>query len=297
MLETVREYAAERLEASGEADALRRQHALSYLALAEAVQAEVRGDPARLQQAEQEHDNHRAAQRWLLERGHAGAGLRYAAAMAPFWAGHGHLAEGRRWLAAALGAGGGAPAGARARALGAAASLAGDQGDYGAGHALAAEALALWEALGDATGIMKALGTLAWLEGNLGDLELARRRYERSLALSREQDDAERTAFALNGLGGLAFSHQDLPRARALFEESLALRRGLRLRHAVANSLLNLGSVAAGRGRPRAGRRAPRGEPGCQPRPGRADSARRGTQRAGGHRPVRGRRRARGRAV
>ena len=249
LLETTRAYALAQLTAHGAADALRRRHAYYYLALVEAVESQLRTDPVRLHRAEQEHDNCRAALQWLLDEGEAAASLRFAAAMAPFWARHGHLTEGRRWLGVALATGAdGAevPKEVRAKALAEAAGLAGDQGDPAAGRALATEALALWREVDDRRGIAKTLGRLAWLESWLGERAAARRHYEQSLALSRELGYTERVAFALNGLGLIALREGDRAGGRALLQESLALRRELGLQDAVASSLTNLGDVAFG---------------------------------------------------
>jgi predicted ATPase/class 3 adenylate cyclase len=247
LLETLRAYAQAHLAAHGAAEALRQRHARVYLALVEAVEARVRSDPVLLDRAEREHDNCRAALRWLLDQGEAEASLRFAAAMGPFWAERGHLTEGRRWLAAALAAGAGVSevsTGVRAKALGEAAGLAGDQGDAATGRTLATEALALWREVGDRWGIAKTTGTLGWLENLLGDRAAARRHYEQSLALSRRLGYTERIAFALNGLGAFAAREGDAARGRSLLQESLALRRELGLQNLAANTLMNLGNVA-----------------------------------------------------
>lgn len=117
MLEPVRQYARELLEASGGVDAARRRHAEYYLALAEEAEPVLRGAEqlAWLERLETEHDNFRAALSWGLDRQdagpeeHAGLGLRLAAALWKFWSSHGHLNEGREWLEGRLSAGGAGP--------------------------------------------------------------------------------------------------------------------------------------------------------------------------------------------
>src|SRR5439155_16876765 len=105
MLETVREYALDRLESAGEMSLKRERHATWAIHLAERARVEVHG-PGQLEslaRGEDEHDNFRAALAWFAE-GDAERGLRLAVALAPFWRLHSHLAEGRRWLAHGLAA-------------------------------------------------------------------------------------------------------------------------------------------------------------------------------------------------
>jgi len=104
MLETIREFALERLEESGEAEAIRRQHAAHYLELAEQAESALKGSQqmAWLEQLEREHDNLRAALRRSVERGEAEYGLRLGGALGRFWWMHGYLIEGRAWLTALL---------------------------------------------------------------------------------------------------------------------------------------------------------------------------------------------------
>ena len=104
MLETIREYAAERLEESGEAEELRRRHAEHFLALAEEAEPNLRGRSPRewLDRLEREHDNLRAALDRLEASGESELALRLAGALWRFWYLRGHLAEGRRRLESAL---------------------------------------------------------------------------------------------------------------------------------------------------------------------------------------------------
>jgi predicted ATPase len=103
MLETIHEYARERLEASGEAEEVRRLHAAYFLALAEEAEPELSGADqlACLERLEAEHDNMRAALSWSLEKEPETA-LRLAVALARFWEKRSYFSEGSRWLEAAL---------------------------------------------------------------------------------------------------------------------------------------------------------------------------------------------------
>src|SRR5262249_17217344 len=104
LLETVREYALEQLEASGETEAPRCAHATYYLSLSEGVEAGLRGPEMVevLGRVHREHDNLRAALSWAREQRQTEFGLRLAGALAHFWWFHGHLSEGRRWLESLL---------------------------------------------------------------------------------------------------------------------------------------------------------------------------------------------------
>ena len=108
MLETIREFADERLVASGEAEAVRTRHAAYFMAFAERYElAELLPDGDQVVALlEAEHANLRAALAWLAETDESGPLLRLAAALGRFWTGQGHYQEGRDWLERALAHGG-----------------------------------------------------------------------------------------------------------------------------------------------------------------------------------------------
>jgi hypothetical protein len=232
MLETLREYAAERLEASGEAQTIRRRHAQLLLRLAEEAEPHLqRADRARwVARLEAEGDDLRAALAWLLAGGEAeaAAGVRLAAALVPFWSERGHLSEGRGWLQRTLAAGGpGLPAPLRARALSGAGMLAMLQIDGPAARALLEQSLALWRATGDRQGEADVLGMLAHTVHFEGDIAAMVALGEESLARYRELDDRRGMAGALGQLGHARWHRQELPAARAQLTEALALLRDL----------------------------------------------------------------------
>ena len=253
LLETLREYALERLEARGEAAAVRHRHAAHFLALAEAAARGTWGprEAAWSARLEREHDNLRAALAWATGAGAAGPALRLGGALYHFWATRGHWREGRAWLAQALALpDSGAPAerAARAGALYAAGWLAGQQRDHPAAGPLYEEALRLAEALGDRGRVAFALVGLGHVAFHAGDLDAAQRLQEQALAIRRELGDRRGAAAAVSNLGLVARWRGDLAGARARYEEALAVHRGLGNAHDAANTLGNLAAVATEQG-------------------------------------------------
>src|SRR5437588_1196035 len=211
LLETIRDYALERLIESGEEEALRRQHATYYLALAESAEPQLVGAEQELWLAllEQEHANLRAALGWLRQSGAVELALRLAGALYLFWFTHGHLSEGRAWLEglARLSGGGGSGAAVtslQAKVLHGAGVLARAQGDYGSAVALFEQSLALFRYLGHKQEIARSLNHLASLACQQGDYGRATALGEQSLALRRELGDTQGIAHALSSLGDAA---------------------------------------------------------------------------------------------
>jgi non-specific serine/threonine protein kinase len=151
MLEPVRQYARERLEESGEADATPSRHAAFFLALAEEAEEDTGG--ARqvpwLERLEREHDNFRAALSWALDRKEAELGLRLSAALGGFWFIRGHFSEGHLWLKKTLENSSATAEPARAKALTYSGWLAWERGDYEQSKRFSEEALTLSRNLGD----------------------------------------------------------------------------------------------------------------------------------------------------
>ncbi|MDA0180142.1 winged helix-turn-helix domain-containing protein [Solirubrobacter phytolaccae] len=176
MLETVREYALDRLEASGATEAARRAHARHYADAFATAEAEIQGRDARrwLDRLDVERENVRAAIHFAVADGDAETALTLCANVWRYWERRGNLAEGREVLAAALGAPDGPPH-LRLQALNGAGALAGDQGDLVAAKALFEESLALARALGEDR-------RAARTEGNLGSIALLEFDYQTAIA-------------------------------------------------------------------------------------------------------------------
>jgi non-specific serine/threonine protein kinase len=250
LLETVRQYAVEKLTAGGEAEATRARHAAHFLALAEAAEPALNGpeQSAWLGRLEREHDNFRAVLRWAVEGGDADAGLRLGSALAKFWTVRGYQSEGQRWLDAALANAGGAAAAVRARAGYAAGRMARARRDYPAARRRYEDTLALWREAGDQRGIALALASLGGVAGDQGEAETSRALHEEALVLRRAAGDRRGVAQSLNYLGMLAYGRGDYAAAARLQEESLSLNRDLRDVGGVASALLMLGQTVGRRG-------------------------------------------------
>jgi predicted ATPase/DNA-binding SARP family transcriptional activator/DNA-binding CsgD family transcriptional regulator len=228
MLETIREYAQERLEESGEAETIKRAHAEYFLALAEIAEPKLWGpeDAAWLDRLEREHDNMRAALTWSMEHDEVELALRLSGALRWFWDTAGYYSEGRSWLEAALGREGPASAEARAKALAGVSWLAGGQGDLDRAEAAAQEGIKL-STEAEIRSVVSAdfKNVLAEVARNRGDHERAARLIEESLALYREAGDKPGIAWALNSLANVSDNRGDHERAKDLYQEGLALSR------------------------------------------------------------------------
>jgi predicted ATPase/DNA-binding XRE family transcriptional regulator len=263
MLETIREYAAERLRSSGEAEKTRRAHALYYLALAEAAQPEasIRMQEEWMAVLETEHENLRAALRWAIRQREVGIGTQLGLMMWRFWAERYHVSEGRRWLEAVLAIGepeGGVaentlPARRWAFLHLVTGMLAAGPGDYDRAVALFEESLALYRKIGHIKGTSGPLRELGAVAYHRGDYESAVRLSEQALAISRESGSAFGSGLAVCTLTDALRAQGHTERARTLLEESVAsLRRRtypLRVANALAISLSRLGSVECEMGR------------------------------------------------
>ena len=260
MLETIHEYAWERLELRGEGEVLRQRHAAYFVQLAEAAEAELRGAHQGVWMARLavEQDNLRAALGLVLERQEGETALRLAGILGDVLNASGQLSEARQWIEAALAMpqqahtvvpDAGPASVVRVDALHQAAHLARDQGDYGVARLRFEEALALVRARADTRGIAWTLVMLAMIADGQGDYATAREWHAEALALQREVGDPSMLAVMLNNAGWEAYLAGDDTRALALLEESLALlRQAEDTTWPLAITLDSLGKVLIARG-------------------------------------------------
>jgi predicted ATPase/class 3 adenylate cyclase len=244
MLETIREYALERLEESGEAELLQRRHAEHFLALGEEAEPHTRVYSAEwIGRLEREHDNLRAALDHLAASRENELVLQLAGALSEFWNEGGHVAEGRRRLESALQVQD-RPTAARARALSGAALMAYGSGDIPAARSRAEQALELHRRLGDARSAALNLNVLCVAAIEEGDFERAQQLAEESLALFRQAGDEREAVAATRTLAFTYHSRGDLERARALHESNLAQAQALGFKETEAGTLGSLAMIA-----------------------------------------------------
>ena len=252
MLETIREYAAERLEASGEAEALRRRHVEHFLALAEEAEPHLFGPNPRewLNRLEAEHDNLRAAIDRLKVADDTQRDLRLVGAIWKFWDLRGHLAEAQRRLEGALAADS-TPTVARAKALAGAARV----GRFGSAEAAALrarEALAIYHELGDAWGAAYSQFVLAESAFD-DDPERARGIYEDSVRAFREVGNEHYALLATHNLAYICAELGDDDRARTLHDQNLRQARVTDDKSVEALALRSLAGYMRAEGRVREG--------------------------------------------
>ena len=255
MLETVREYALEQLEASGEAESIRRRHATYFVEVAETADPLLRGreQATWVARLELERDNLRSALAWArpetseascatVPDDAAELGLRLAGALAWFWWMRGPFSEGRRWLERALATAGGSGT-ARAKAVNGAGVMAHAEGDFNSALALLEQSVALYRQEADTWGMAFSLGCLGVLEHYTGDYARAARDYEESVALFRAVGDGWGVGTFLAEQGRVAHARGDDAQSEALLRDGLSLLREAGDARGIAWSLHYLGRV------------------------------------------------------
>ena len=254
LLETIRDFALERLTAAGEADDAREAHAAWFLALAERAESHLHGadQTGWLDRLEADHADLRAALAWAIERSparpDAHLALRLTGALWPFWEVRGYLGEGRGWLDRALAKAASAPAAVRAKALSGAGRLAERQGDAAAARRCHEAALAAWREAGDPARQAKTLSSLGNVSVDLGELDRAEALHAEALAHYETAGSPTDRAAALVNLGGVAYYRGDYGRAETVWQEAAAAFRATGEARNEAIVLNNLGALAVQRG-------------------------------------------------
>ena len=245
LLETIREFAAERLAGAEPGRSLPEAHARHYTAVAaESEQALTAAEAprwrARMSAAWPDIEQ---ALVWALDRGEIELGLTTSAALWRWWLTSGRLAEGRSWLGRFLAGNHDRRSVPSGRALASSAVLASENGDYPRAAEQGAAALRIFEDHGEREQAAFAATAVGSAYRYLGDYPAARRYFERAMDLRRALGDRRAVAVSLNNLALLTVDEGDPVRARELFEESLLIKRQIGEPRAVALGLLNLADV------------------------------------------------------
>ncbi len=246
MLQTVREYAHERLDDEGETEVVHARHAHHVLARVEEAD---RSSPAELEGwfavLEEEHDDIRVALDWADRAGDVDVLVRLAAALGTFWRSHCHFSEGRRWLDRALALSTGQRTPIRAELLNAAGYISRARASYDTADAQYREALAIREELGDPAKVSASLRFVGNVAYERGDLDGADYWWRRSLASLDGTEEDERLMSVLNNLGVLAHHRGDQAEAIRLYDQTFALGRRLGSRELQARAQMNKAQALA----------------------------------------------------
>ena len=252
MLETVREYALERLDVSGEEAEMRQRHAAHFLEQADLMRLadSLPENDQRLRRLRPEHDNLRGALGWMLAHDPVAAAC-LASALDDFWFMYGYFAEGREWIARILAARAELPTDVRGRILDTAGWLAYQQGDLAEAKSHLTEAAALYRKSGNVRMLAWEMMRLGDVALSQGDLEQARRRLEDARDHANAVDDPLLVSAVIGDHGRLLAASGDLVHAEELLEESLVQHQQSDRSYGVAVSQYFLGNVLLAQGRPR----------------------------------------------
>ena len=254
MLPTLREYALQRLEQTGEAEGLRRLHARWFVALthSEGLDAHAPFTPPLLNQVRAEGENFRGALEWAAEHGESEAVARLAYPLTFYWwTGQGQLQEAERWVGVALEHLPDYPPWLRVGVLQAATKLASWQGEQEQALAFSKQALAILPQIDDPNFVCDVMMTDATLASQRGNLDHARAAMEDVVRYARDHNLPDLSA-ALVNLGDLAIEQGRLDDGRALLEEAVACSEDPTSRAALV-ALINHSEIAALQGRYREG--------------------------------------------
>jgi predicted ATPase len=246
MLETIREYATERLEEGGTARELLGGHAAYYLTVVECAAADDSAEHFR--RLDVEHDNMRAALTRFREERESEFELRLVSALTPFWVVRGYLREGLSHAEAALASEAGRSPSWRIKVLAAASDFVRMQGDAEQGRAFCEESLALAREIGDDAGVAQALHELGEAASVDGDYDAATEFFQEAIAAGRAA--GRNGAGSVGNLGWVAYLQEDYERAMPFFEESVELFRERGHESGVLVGLCNLVDATVLLGRP-----------------------------------------------
>lgn len=250
LLETVRQYSADRLKESGETEHIQERHYAFFRDMAGESIGKIRGSEqfACLDQLEREHDNIRAALVWartetVRPHGNPEAELDLAGKIRPFWDIRSYWREGRERLETALQHAPLSSTEIRARALLGAGVLAANMTDFAAARTFYEECLRIRRQLGDSHGVASVAMGLGNAANNAGDLVAAQQWLLESLELARKLDDTWLLGAVLGNLGIVAESQRDYTAQQHYHEESLQLHRKIGNTFGIAVAYSNLGNV------------------------------------------------------
>ena len=243
MLETIREFALERLEETGGREDLRHRHSAYFLELGGLAKPELQAWSSSIwfDRLEAEHDNIRAVLGDALEHGRADVALRLGGAVWHFWLTRGYWSEGRRWLESALADRTERDLNLRADALCGAGLLAVWQGDVDRGSAAADELLTLGADTDSTWARAIGVNIAALVASGRGDWDQSAQLHAEVAQLARELGDSWLLGVAVNNLGDVALNRGEYERALELFEESLAIGRERQDQDRSARAFVNLG--------------------------------------------------------
>jgi predicted ATPase len=250
MLQTIQEYALERLTESGEEDSVRQGHAAYYLGVTTEAEQQLKGGEQEeaLYCLEVEHDNLRTALDGSLQRSEIETVAALAGALWRFWLTHGHISEGRWWLEKVLAYDSSLPASLRAKALHGAGVLAANQGDYPHAYLLVEDAITIYREPEDTWGVADALNSLGLIAAHEGNDQQAQAHFVESLLLHRRVGNKHGIAVVLHNLGMMAHERGDYEPAVLFYKESLELARTEGDQSGIAWALNSLGQVALDQG-------------------------------------------------
>jgi predicted ATPase/DNA-binding SARP family transcriptional activator len=250
MLQTIREYALERLLESGEADLIHLAHAQWLTGLLESEGLTPPRWPNRtsLRRLAQERENFTAALEWASKTGAVEILARLSALLTGVWIMRGQLHEATRWMTLTLAHQHELHASLVAQIFSAARSLARHTGDHASAGAFTGQALALWRELGDIDAIAREMINVGIAAHSAGDPAAARVAMDEAITIARENDLTDVLAVALNNLGDHAIQEGELDEAQSLGEEALTVAAAGSISAGVAQ--VNLAHVMMRKDRP-----------------------------------------------